>query len=97
MSKKTLILILLCLNSAPAFAFNIGDIFNDITKRLGNKISIYPEVSKQKIFFKTGRSPLAPIETINDNLQREGQKAIQSVDRGRVAATSNKIVGLQEH
>lgn len=93
MSKNSLIiLIALQLVQIPVLAFSLGDLIGEID----NRIKTYPEVRKQKIYFNTGKSPLAALETIEDKTKREFEKAKQSQERLVTFSAANKIFGLAD-
>lgn len=87
-----LILTILLLSQIPVLAFPLDDLIDNIN----NKIKTYPEVRERKIHFKTGKSPLAALETIEDKTKREFEKAKQSQERIVTIGAANKIVGLAD-
>ncbi|NQY79643.1 MAG: hypothetical protein HRT47_04960 [Candidatus Caenarcaniphilales bacterium] len=87
-----LILTSLWLSQIPVLAFSLDDLLD----KINNNIKTYPEVRDRKIHFKTGKSPLAALETIEDKTKREFEKAKQSQERIVTISAANKIVGLAD-
>ncbi|MFM7457123.1 MAG: hypothetical protein ACKO3R_00470 [bacterium] len=85
-------LLLFLLISTPSHAFKIGDII-----RIANgQVNKYPEIDNRRIYFHTGNSPLAPLETPDDFILRSTELSKQTIERTFTLGAANKIIGLAD-
>jgi hypothetical protein len=89
-----LILLLLpfLLISSPSHAFKIGDII----RIADGQVNKYPEINNRRIYFHTGSSPLAPLETPDDFILRSTELSKQTIERTFTLGAANKIIGLAD-
>jgi hypothetical protein len=85
-------LVLFLLISTPSHAFRLGDIIR-IANSQANK---YPEIDNRRIYFHTGSSPLAPLETPDDFILRSTELSKQTIERTFTLGAANKIIGLAD-
>ena len=85
-------LVLFLLISTPSHAFRLGDIIR-IADSQANK---YPEIDNRRIYFHTGSSPLAPLETPDDFILRSTELSKQTIERTFTLGAANKIIGLAD-
>ena len=85
-------LVLFLLISTPSHAFRLGDIIR-IADSQANK---YPEIDNRRIYFHTGSSPLAPLETPDDLILRSTELSKQTIERTFTLGAANKIIGLAD-
>jgi len=87
-----LFLLSFLLISSPSHAFKIGDII-----RIANgQVNKYPEIDNRRIYFHTGSSPLAPLETPDDFILRSTELSKQTIERTFTLGAANKIIGLAD-
>jgi hypothetical protein len=85
-------LVLFLLISTPSHALRLGDIIR-IADSQANK---YPEIDNRRIYFHTGSSPLAPLETPDDFILRSTELSKQTIERTFTLGAANKIIGLAD-
>lgn len=87
-----IILLLFFTLSTPVEAFKWGDII-----RIAESQSIgYPETHEKRIYFYTGGSPLAAIETPDDQILRSTELSKQTIERTFTLGAANKIIGMAD-
>jgi hypothetical protein len=87
-----LFLLLFSLISSPGHAFKIGDII----RIADGQVNKYPEIDNRRIYFHTGSSPLAPLETPDDFILRSTELSKQTIERTFTLGAANKIIGLAD-
>jgi hypothetical protein len=87
-----LFLLLFSLISSPSHAFKIGDII----RIADGQVNKYPEIDNRRIYFHTGSSPLAPLETPDDFILRSTELSKQTIERTFTLGAANKIIGLAD-
>ena len=85
-------LLLFLLISPPSHAFRIGDII----RIADGQVNKYPEIDNRRIYFHTGSSPLAPLETPDDFILRSTELSKQTIERTFTLGAANKIIGLAD-
>ncbi|MFZ4084907.1 MAG: hypothetical protein ACOYK1_05135 [Vampirovibrionia bacterium] len=85
-------LFLFSLISSPSHAFKIGDII----RIADGQVNKYPEIDNRRIYFHTGSSPLAPLETPDDFILRSTELSKQTIERTFTLGAANKIIGLAD-
>ena len=85
-------LFLFSLISSPSHAFKIGDII----RMADGQVNKYPEIDNRRIYFHTGSSPLAPLETPDDFILRSTELSKQTIERTFTLGAANKIIGLAD-
>ncbi|MBU6196076.1 MAG: hypothetical protein KGO93_00745 [Cyanobacteria bacterium REEB446] len=85
-------LLLFSLISPPSHAFKIGDII----RIADGQVNKYPEIDNRRIYFHTGSSPLAPLETPDDFILRSTELSKQTIERTFTLGAANKIIGLAD-
>jgi hypothetical protein len=85
-------LLLFSLISSPSHAFKIGDII----RIADGQVNKYPEIDNRRIYFHTGSSPLAPLETPDDFILRSTELSKQTIERTFTLGAANKIIGLAD-
>jgi hypothetical protein len=85
-------LLLFLLISSPSHAFKIGDII----RIADGQVNKYPEIDNRRIYFHTGSSPLAPLETPDDFILRSTELSKQTIERTFTLGAANKIIGLAD-
>jgi hypothetical protein len=85
-------LFLLLFTISPSHAFKLGDII----KIADSQVNKYPEIDNRRIYFHTGSSPLAPLETADDFALRSTELSKQTVERTLTLGAANKIIGLAD-
>ena len=85
-------LLLFLLISSPSHAFKIGDII----RMADGQVNKYPEIDNRRIYFHTGSSPLAPLETPDDFILRSTELSKQTIERTFTLGAANKIIGLAD-
>jgi hypothetical protein len=78
--------------SSPSHAFKIGDII----RIADGQVNKYPEIDNRRIYFHTGSSPLAPLETPDDFILRSTELSKQTIERTFTLGAANKIIGLAD-
>jgi hypothetical protein len=85
-------LLLFLLISSPGHAFKIGDII----RIADGQVNKYPEIDNRRIYFHTGSSPIAPLETPDDFILRSTELSKQTIERTFTLGAANKIIGLAD-